>query len=455
MTKFIFKKQLLALVAMGIAFTSCQKDVPINPENLTKPGEYVVAATVDGTNYLLATETLDSGKISVKGRGLETETGTYWVFHQDKYLFRIVYNKGGDGTGSSYIMTPEKTLKEFKTYSYKRVTTYGSWKDNVITASTGDTDTKDASGNPAKGILFNYLSSTNGTVNTNSQICENFLGNGEYVHFAGFVEKNGNLYTSVVPGGMSQYGVKAFPDKITDTELITKQDGGSGSGSYKAGMIPSTQYPDSCFVAIYSGSDFSEKPTIVRTGKMGFSAGRMRSQYYQQIWAADNGDIYVFSSGIGRTYTSSNDLKKVTGTLPSAVMRIKKGETKFDDSFYVNLEETGPKLPVFRVWHIEGSNFLMQMYDENIQSKTTTKFAIFNADNSSVKLIEGMPEASLISNVGNTPYGDKGMCYLSIVTNDGRNPAFYRIDPKTATATRGLEVEAEAVSAGGKLLPMQ
>ena len=37
----------------------------------------------------------------------------------------------------------------------------------------------------------------------------------------------------------------------------------------------------------------------------------MRSQYYQTIWAADNGDVYVFSPGHGRTAVSSPDLKKL------------------------------------------------------------------------------------------------------------------------------------------------
>ena len=118
---------------------------------------------------------------------------------------------------------------------------------------------------------------------------------------------------------MSHYGVNTYPDKITDTDLVAKSDGGTGSGSYTAGQIPSTQYPDKAFIAIYNGSSFDETPTIVETDKIGFACGRNRSQYYQTIWAADNGDLYVFSPGYGRTATSSSDLKKVTGTLPSGV----------------------------------------------------------------------------------------------------------------------------------------
>ena len=54
----------------------------------------------------------------------------------------------------------------------------------------------------------------------------------------------------------------------------------------------------------------------------------------------------------GRLTTSSDDLKRVQGTLPSGVMRIKAGETSFDDTYYVNLEELGNKHPMYKCWHI-------------------------------------------------------------------------------------------------------
>ena len=57
-----------------------------------------------------------------------------------------MYNKGGDGTGSSYILNSNNKLEEHLSYAFKRITTYGTWGDNVITASTGDTDRTDAGG---------------------------------------------------------------------------------------------------------------------------------------------------------------------------------------------------------------------------------------------------------------------------------------------------------------------
>ena len=221
--KFLFWSVVMACCA-GSVLTSCSDDTV--PENSTPDapgtgaGTYVVAATVDGVNYLLTAESLDEGSVTVKNNGLETETGTYWVFHNNDYLFRLVYNKGGDGTGSSYILNSNNKLEEHLSYAFKRITTYGTWGDNVITASTGDTDRTDAGGYAEQGILVNYLNSLDGTTSTKTYPCENYLGNGEYVTFSGFVQANGKLYTSVIPMGMSQYGVKAFPDKVTDPQLV-------------------------------------------------------------------------------------------------------------------------------------------------------------------------------------------------------------------------------------------
>ena len=93
--KFLFWSVVMACCAVSV-LTSCSDDtVPeySTPDALgTGAGTYVVAATVDGVNYLLTAESLDEGSVTVKNNGLETETGTYWVFHNNDYLFRLVYN---------------------------------------------------------------------------------------------------------------------------------------------------------------------------------------------------------------------------------------------------------------------------------------------------------------------------------------------------------------------------
>lgn len=459
MTTKNFLKRLIAGSFCLATFlnTSCTKEQPTGGETPSTTSEelYVIAAQVDGTSYLITSETLEDGSVSVVGNGTEVIGGSYWVYQDMNYLFALVYNKGGAGTGASYYLNQNGTPTEQYLYDFNRITTYGTWGDNVITASTGDSNEADEDGNLAQALLFNYLNSNDGSQRNESIIAENFLGNGENVSFAGFTESGGKLYTSVIPMGMSKYGIGQWPELVSDPELIAQADGGSGSGAYIQGEIPSTQYPDSAYVAIYSGDNFNSEPIIVRTGKMGYGCGRMRSQYYQTIWSADNGDVYLFSSGYGRTATSSEDLKKVTGTLPSSVMRIKKGATDFDPDYFVNLEEIGNNKPMFRCWHIDQNNFLLQLYKDGVegmfdgQNADVSELAIFNAEEKTITTVTGLPAD--LAGFSGTPYGENGAAYIAVTVTSGEKPAFYKIDINTAEASKALTVDAESISAVGKL----
>lgn len=453
----------LATLCLGFTLTACSDDNTTSDNDPTPTPDkeagdkYVIAASVDDAASLVLVDSITGGQVSVKGNGLEVDDGTYWIFKDKTALFRLVYNQGSAGTGSSYYLNSSGSLVEHLTFDAQRFTTYGFWGDNVITVSAGNTATTDANGNYAQGLLVNYLDANDGTLASNTYNCENYLGNGEYVSFAGLVEENGKLYTSVIPMGMSLYGVSAYPDKVTDSSLIAATDGGSASNAYTAGTIPSTQYPDSAFVAIYSGDDFGETPVIARTGKIGYACGRMRSQYYQTIWAADNGDLYVFSPGFGRTATSSDDLKRVTGQLPSGVVRINAGETDFDADYYYNLEELGNQHELYRCWHITEDYFLLQFYTDGLNARgtNTLELGVFRGSTGELTMVTGLPDASVLSSFGVNPFSEDDAIYMPVVTTDGANPALYRIVASTAVATRGIEIEAESVSAVGLLSPQE
>ncbi len=448
---------LLCAGTVGM-LASCSDDND-SPEPTPAPDAetaYVIAAQDDGTSYLITAPSLDEGRATVRGTGTEVLGGSYWVFKNLNYVFSLVYNKGGAGTGASYYLDVAGRPTERYLYEFNRITSYGTWGDKVVTVSTGDSKTTDADGNIAQALLFNYLDENTGGQTEGSIVAENFLGNGENVTFAGLEEANGKLYTSVVPMGMSLYGIGQWPDKVTDPDLVAKADGGSASSSYTAGTIPSTQYPDNAYVAIYSGTSFADKPVIAATDRIGFACGRHRSQYYQTIWAADNGDIYVFSPGYGRTFTSSADLKKVTGTKPSGVVRIRKGATEFDPDYYVNFEEIGTKHPIFRCWHISGSYFLLQLYSDGVEgmmqgkNAVTNELAVFDADKRTVVPVTGLP--SDLAGFGGEPYGENGAMYMAVTVTGGDRPALYKIDAVTGRATKGLVIDAESVATAGKLM---
>ncbi|HIZ32656.1 MAG TPA: DUF4374 domain-containing protein [Candidatus Bacteroides merdigallinarum] len=467
-TNFIQGWALAACMAGLLA--SCESnDNPTPGGGGSFSGNYVIPATSGGwdnrTTYLLTAETLDSGEISAIGSGKEFEEDiTYWIFYDPHYFFGLTYNYGGNGTGGCYYLDKDNVPRKRFGYNFQRFSSYGKWGDNIITVSTGDTRIEDAQGNAAQGFLFNYLNVHDGTSASNTQdiLAENFLGNGERVTMSGFVEANNRLYTSIIPMGMSHYGVNTWPERVLNPDYVAKGQGGLGAGTYTPGEIPDTQIPDSAFVAIYSGDSFDDTPVIARTGKIGYACGRMRSQYYQTIWSDDEGNIYVFSGGYGRTATDdeSTGLKRAKGTLPSGVVRIPQGSDDFDD-YYCNLEtmEGASGHPLFRCWHVGGDYFLLNFYGCTIEELAvsdmlpTNELLLFKASEKRLIPIEGLPATSSISYFGDTPYLENGYAYVTVMTTDeDAKPTFYKIDPRNATATKGLVVEADEVMTVGKIM---
>lgn len=453
------KLYLLATLFMaGALFTACDSnDVPeIDNGNETEVDEqYIIAAGSAEANYLLTTDELDNGTISTVGNGLETETGSYWIFYKDKYLFRLVYNQGNAGVSSSYKLNSDgKVHERDNTYDIKRFTTYGTFKNQIITASTGDMAASNSEFLP-KGFLFSYLDAETEQYRTNTEeiSAENYLGNGEFVTLAGILEANNKLYTAPIPMGLSQYGSDIDGGKyVKYPELVKTEDGGTASSAYKKGELQWTQYPNEAWVAIYNDATM-KNPSLIKTDKISYACGRFKSQYYQTIWAADNGDIYVFSPSYAKTMTA--DVQKTT--LPAGVVRIKAGATDFDPDYYCNLEEQTNGNSFLRTWHIGADNFLLLMYDEpfvegfNASDTPASQLAIYNGESKKLTYVTGLPAADKIEGYANTPYFEDGKAYVAVTTTDGQHPAIYEIDTTTAQAKKGITVQSNHIAAVGKL----
>lgn len=453
-----------AILAAGCALTACESDDEVT-EEIPSSGNYVISAKASDANYILTSETLDNGEITTLGSGLEASTGTEWVFYKDKYLFRLQYNQGESGSTESYMRNGNGNIEQ-RPILYQitnRFTTFGIYGNYIITAASIDLKSDGTSEYQPKGIGITYLDAVNEKFSTKSIDGENFLGTGEYVTFSGILEANNKLYTAVIPLGMSAYGIEKYPD-LADKSLIDSGSssgsgghggsgsgsgghGGSGGGSSSASTITGTQHPNEAWVAIYNDETFSQ-PKLIKTDKISYACGRMRSQYYQTIWAADNGDVYVFSPNYSRT----NDKDKQKSDLPSGVVRIKAGADDFDPDYYVDLETACGGLPLYRCWHLTGDYFLLQLYTDGFQisGSGTTRLAVFNGSDKNVKIVTGLPEEDVLSSFSKFPFTDNGYGYIGVVTTDGAQPAIYRIDPVTGIAVKGLTVDsATEISAMG------
>ena len=204
--------------------------------------------------------------------------------------------------------------------------------------------------------------------------------------------------------------------------------------------------PTECWVAIFDDATFKTKK-LIKTDKISYACGRYKSQYYQTIWAADNGDVYVFSPSFAKTMS---DARQQT-TLPAGVVRIPSGKTTFDD-YYCNLEEQTGGKSFMRCWHISDDYFMLLMYDRPFSQTgyTANQLAIFKAGTQKLTYVTGLPSTDLISGYGNAPYADNGFAYMPVSTTEG-HPVVYKIDPVTAQATKGVTVEATQISGVGKL----
>ena len=457
---------IIAAIAL-LATMACEVNNPHQKPSPDNGSERPYVIATEGTfsntttNALLSASSLDGGVIGME-QGLVNDGASYWVFWGDKYLYGLTYNQGNAGTTRSYVMNADYTLSPRSAeYAVRRFTTVGVYGNYVMTTSTGDgpQEMADENGYLPKAILISLLNVEDETYTTNNTLeeqylSENFLGNGEFVTFAGLEQVGSKLYTAAVAMGLSQYGVKSGDGKwIRDgyEDLVKTEAGGSGSGSYKEGELQWTQYPDECWVAIFDDETLSGK-RLLRTDKISYAAGRNKSQYYQMVWATDGGDIYVFSPSYAKTMSD----ERQRTSLPAGVVRIKAGAEDFDAGYYVNLEQLTDGLSFQRTWYIGGDKFLMLMYDSVLEPGKTmvaNRLAIFDAATSEFKYVEGLPSAEHISGFGNEPYVEDGKAYVTLsLTND--YPSVYVIDTHTAAATKGLTVQATTLRAVGRLSPL-
>lgn len=488
MKKFSSLTGFSAMLMTGLLFVSCEEDGPAVPSDVASmtevsKGNYVIAASVgtgdNATNVLLTADRLDDPnyKVTPTVQGTQNDGATYWVFYGQKSLFALNYNQGEAGQTASYSMNPNfEMVKNSNTYKLSRFTTYGFYNDYIMTTSSGNgtidgqnytyTNTQGETLTETyypKHFLPAYIDAKNETAKdgagaTNAKLrSENLLGNGEFVTLAGLEQVKNYLYSAAVPMGLSQWGyIQTVNGKEHGyvregyEDLVKTESGGSGSSSYNANELQWTQYPDECWVAIFKDETLQEHK-VIKSDKISYACGRNRSQYYQMLWKADDGYIYVLSPSYAKTM---KDTRQQT-TLPAGVVRIDTNSAwdniDFDPNYYKALKNPdGTAAAFLRSWYISGNYIMLLAYDEKGFSGTANRLVIFDTQgDGTLKEITGLP--SNVSGFSNTPYiSDEGNAYVVVSTESGY-PTVYKINPATATATKGLTIVATSVSGIGRL----
>ncbi len=460
---------LPVVALMALSFTACSdNDEPAggndNNEEVTETSRFVFATSVKDSdktaNVLLTGTSLDEGVISPIGNGTVNDGATEWVYFNNQYLYGLTYNQQNAGTTRSFILGDDFEMQARSAeYKVSRFSTFGTYGKYILTASTGSglTEYADAEGRLPKMFLINYLdvaaetsTQSDSKANKDNLMSENFLGDGEYVTLSGFLESNGKIYSAVVPMGLSTYGAAYDGGRYIaagNEDLVKTESGGSNSSAYEKGELQGTQYPNKCSVAIFDNELLGGK-RIITTDKISYACGRYKSQYYQTIRQADNGDIYVFSASFAKTMS---DPRQQT-TLDAGVVRIKSGATEFDSDYYVNIEQLSGGKSFQRCLNAGGDYFLLFMYGSKLTSnqQVANRLAVFDGSKGTLTYVTGLPDADKISDFSKTVYTENGYTYIAVMTTDSY-PTIYKINNATGVATAGVQLQVNTVTAIGKI----
>lgn len=402
---------------------------------------FIAAVGADEASYVISVDDLASGTYSTSS-GIETKTATYWAIHSNKYAYSLIYQQGNKVPTSSFVLDSEGNIvKRSIEIESPRLTSYGFYDNYIVLGAAAALDQYDAEDTnkeyPKYGMSMGKIDVEGQGLSEFTVLTENLMDDGEYFTMSGFLQSNGKLYTGLIQMGYSTYGVWKYADKIP----------AGGEDLISGGAISGTLNPNRALVAVFDNLSL-ENPTIIETDLISYPASRMRSQYQSLITLDDDGDIYVFSE----SYSQVQEGLQHTD-LPSGVVRIKAGETSFDESSYINIQKASGGYSVFGAWHITGSGsyFLLRMCTDTTPAikESGYRFAILNASTGSFSWITGLPGVDEINSVSKTQYFEDGKAYIGIqsTTSD-----LYVIDPTTAVATKGLTVNADGgIAAIGKL----
>ncbi len=402
------KLHTLALCALSACtFTSCdeENDLPV-----MKGAPYIVVATPsgslgEGADYILQSKTLSSDTVTIKGAGIEQDGYRYYAFNNNK-VFSILYGQGNPGDVVVYNLNSEGTLQHVGTVNTPSVQVFGNYNKELILIRSP------RSGDENATIL---------RINTdNPQITDtkylnvvNLADNGERAHFTGVFQVGNKLYAPY-------YCIKGV-----------------------TGQVFNSDYSDSTWIAVLSYPDMTLEKVIKdnRTSYIGY--------YFAQcgLEQIENGDVYAFSTA---TLGGSG---VVPSTKPSAAIRIKNGETEFDQSYFFNIQEKSGGYHLYNAYYVGNNKFFLRMFAEknNTDNPTNSKFAIVDIVTQSFTWVTGMPAAEDITFIGRLPHIEKGSSISWGITTKQELPYVYTVDIATATAKKGLSVIAGSVTALGKL----
>lgn len=436
MIKYITsQKSLLSktLIIASAAFLtiSCSKDKPSDEQEPDgSKSKYFISTNQladgnAGSTYILTAKSLSEGKISAVGQGFPlTNAGHVWYNISPSRAIGFVYVRGAQNFGDVLGIKNNTVVPIGEGFTFPtRFNSYSVANGKALASSGGLADQKDLEKQEVKEYIYTVEGESGVPSAKRSEVVvSNIHAQGEFFSFAGFTaSSDGKIFSGVVPS------------------KIEYESTGGGSA------VGPTDYPDKVFVVRLNAA-LNKIDKVYEDDRLSYAAGRRRSQNLQHVFA-DGNYVYVFSNSVDENTTKT-----------PGVLRINLTTDEFDPSWKIDLTASTKTNGHYfwRVMPVGNGYYMLDFYTEpGERSLTGTgKFAILNINTQDLKWVTGLP-TNLLQNSNiypPMPYLEDGKAFIPIMSADnGQLPAIYEIDPKTATAKRGIEVEADYITGFGKL----
>ncbi|MFD2941586.1 DUF4374 domain-containing protein [Flavobacterium notoginsengisoli] len=409
--KTITKLPLL-LAAFAFTFASCESNDEQNGETSGETGKskYIITVSTGATgvaDYLLTADDVSKGSITTAGNGLEQDgTYRYYLSTQNKF-FSFLYGQGNPGAVTTYGLTANGDLTKTSNFQSETVQVFAPVNKDILMVKV-----------PRSGASISYMYKVDAEksilTGTEAQDTRLLIGN-----------KNPDLAERAHFTWATQVGDKVFMPYMKINGIAPDTFG--------------TRHADSTWVAVYSYPDLKLEKVIKdnRTSYLG-------AYFTNGLFQDEKGDVYGFSGAIG----TANGV--VTSTKPSAVVKITKGTTEFDKSYFFNVQEKSGGYKISSTSYISNGKFLLLMYGNVGTNAGAVRLAVADVYNQTFKWVTGMP--AILTNATtryNITTEDGNSAVLGVNTPDGN--WIYTINGTSAAATQGMKVEGGQITAIQKL----
>lgn len=214
-----------------------------------------------------------------------------------------------------------------------------------------------------------------------------------------------------------------------------------------AGGLFNTPDPDKAYVAVYDYPNVTNEPVKIieddRTSNIGVNGASTG------LIEAENGDLYSFSCGAAMAGFAP------ASTKPSGILRIKSGETEFDDSYFFNIEEATAGGKLFWFDYVGDNKAIARVLTED----NGVAWAAFGREVFNQKLVIIDLANKTVTDIANVPlhakrysspvFVENGQAYVSIET--ATDAYIYQVDIANNTATKGAKIQGKTVKGFYKL----